>query len=222
MTVVEQKPRANGRRSSGRWRSPELDTLEGIEFLHAHGGVERRGARVRTKIIFFVAAALFPTFLVLGYWFLPRIFWTVQVGESAESARTVAALVVRRPTPETINDVFTTAIGRILYVGVLDESNHVVYARSEHNTIFPPPDVARAASNDGVRRNGRELWVVRPTRGGERVVLAWSLDRASDAWFRLRRLFTIATIAAITVASVLAWLLSRSVTRPLRRLRRKQ
>jgi methyl-accepting chemotaxis protein len=215
LTVVEQKPRANGRRSSGRWRSPELDTLEGIEFLHAHGGVERRGARVRTKIIFFVAAALFPTFLILGYWFLPRIFWTVQVGESAESARTVAALVVRRPTPETINDVFTTAIGRILYVGVLDESNHVVYARSEHNTIFPPPDVARAASNDGVRRNGRELWVVRPTRGGERVVLAWSLDRASDAWYRLRRLFTIATIAAITVASVLAWLLSRSVTRPL-------
>jgi methyl-accepting chemotaxis protein len=202
-------------RTSGRWRSPELDTLEGIEFLHAHGGVERRGARVRTKIILFVAAALFPTFLILGSWFLPRIFWTVQVGESAESARTVAALVVRRPTPEAINDVFTTALGRILYVGVLDDAGHVVYARSEHGSIFPPPDVARSESNDGVRHNGRELWVVRPTRANQRVVLAWSLDRASDAWYRLRRLFTVATIGAITVACFLAWMLSRSVTRPL-------
>jgi methyl-accepting chemotaxis protein len=227
LTVVDQRPSsANGRpsgrarehtsgRSGGRWRPPELDTLEGIEFLHAHAGIERRGARLRTKIILFVVAALVPTFLVLGSWFLPRIFWTVQFGESAESARTVAALVVRQPTPETINDVFATALGRILYLGVLDNANHVVIARSEHGTIFPPPDVARAASNDGVRRNNRELWVVRPTRGGDRVVLAWSLDRAIEAWRRLRRLFTVATIGAITVASILAWLLSRSVTRPL-------
>jgi methyl-accepting chemotaxis protein len=215
--VSAPHPRPSGRtsrRGSG-WRPPELDTLEGIEFLHAHSGVERRGARVRTKIILFVAAALVPTFVILGSWFLPRIFWTVQVGESAESARTVAAIVVRRPTPETINDVFTTALGRILYIGVLDNANHVVIARSEHGTIFPPPDVARSASNDGVRRNGRELWVVRPTRGGDRVVLAWSLDRATEAWYRLRHLFTIATFGAITVACILAWLLSRSVTRPL-------
>jgi hypothetical protein len=133
LTVVDQIQGANGRRS-GRWRSPELDTLEGIEFLHAHGGVERRGARVRTKIILFVVAALVPTFLILGSWFLPRIFWTVQFGESAESARTVTALVVRRPTAETINDVFTTALGRILYVGVVDETGHVLLARSAHGT----------------------------------------------------------------------------------------
>jgi methyl-accepting chemotaxis protein len=222
LSVVEQMPGTGNGRPSGRasrrgsgWRPPELDTLEGIEFLHAHSGIERRGARVRTKIILFVVAALAPTFVILGSWFLPRIFWTVQVGESAESARTVAAIVVRRPTPETINDVFTTALGRILYIGVLDNANHVVIARSEHGTIFPPPDVARSASNDGVRRNGRELWVVRPTRGGDRVVLAWSLDRATEAWYRLRHLFTIATFGAITVACFLAWLLSRSVTRPL-------
>jgi len=203
------------RASGARWKPPEISTLEGIEFLHAHAGLERRGARVRTKIILFVAAALAPTFLVLGFWFLPRIFWTVQLIESGESARTIAALVVRRPTPDVVNDVFSTAQGRILYLGVVDTGGHVLVARSEHNTLFPPPAVLRAASLEGLRFDGRELWVVRPTRGGERVLLAWSLERAIEAWYRMRRLFTAATIVGITVACFLAWILSRRVTRPL-------
>jgi len=196
-------------------RAPELDTLEGIEFLQIHGGLERRGARLRTKIILFVVVALAPIFLALGYWFLPREFWTVQLAESAESARTVAAIVVRRPTPETVNDAFTTAIGRLLYLGVVDSDGRVLFSRSERDRLVPPDDVLRADHLEGTRRNERELWVVRPTRGGERVVLAWSLDRASEAWFRMRRIFTFATVVAIGVASGLAFMLSRPVTRPL-------
>jgi methyl-accepting chemotaxis protein len=199
----------------GASRSRELDTLEGIEFLHAHGGVERRGARVRTKIILFVVVALMPTFLALGFWFLPREFWTVQLAESAESARTVAALIVRRPTADVINDTYATAQGRLLYVGVVDSESHVVVERSERGRTVLPPDIARAASLDGTLRNERELWVVRPTRGGERVIIAWSLDHATAAWARMRRVFTIATLAAALVASLLAYLLSSSVTRPL-------
>jgi len=196
-------------------RPPELDTLEGIEFLQIHGGLERRGARLRTKIIMFVVVALVPIFLALGYWYLPREFWTVQLAESAESARTVAAFVVRRPTPETVNDAFTTAIGRLLYLGVVDADGRVLFARSERERLTPPDFVLHADHLEGTRRNERELWVVRPTRGGERVVLAWSLDRAGEAWFRMRRIFTFATVVAIGVASLLAFVLSRSVTRPL-------
>ena len=196
-------------------RSRELDTLEGIEFLYAHGGVERRGARVRTKIILFVVVALLPTFAALGFWFLPREFWTVQLAESAESARTVAALIVRRPTLDVINDTYATAQGRLLYVGVVDSAGHVVFERSERGRTILPLDIARSPSLDGTLRNDRELWVVRPTRGGERVVLAWSLDHATAAWARMRRLFTLATLMAAVVASLLAYLMSRSVTRPL-------
>jgi methyl-accepting chemotaxis protein len=196
-------------------RAPELDTLEGIEFLQIHGGLERRGARLRTKIISFVVIALAPVFVALGYWFLPREFWTVQLAESAESARTVAAIVVRRPTPETVNDAFSTAIGRLLYLGVVDADGRVLFARSEHERLFPPADVLRASHLEGTHRNERELWVVRPTRSGERVVLAWSLDGALAAWVRMRRIFTFATVVAIGAASCLAFVLSRPVTRPL-------
>jgi methyl-accepting chemotaxis protein len=196
-------------------RPPEIDTLEGIEFLQIHGGLERRGARIRTKIIAFVVVALVPIFLALGYWFLPREFWTVQLAESAEGARTVAAIVVRRPTPETVSDAFTTAASRLLYLGVVDADGRVLFARSEHDRLVPPPEVLRAQHLEGTHLNDRELWVVRPTRGGERVVLAWSLDGASAAWFRMRRIFTFATVVAIGVASCLAYVLSRPVTRSL-------
>jgi methyl-accepting chemotaxis protein len=162
-----------------------------------------------------VVVALVPIFLSLGYWFLPREFWTVQLAESAESARTVAAIVVRRPTPETVNDAFTTAIGRLLYLGVVDADGRVLFARSERDRLTPPDDVLHADHLEGTRHNERELWVVRPTRGGERVVLAWSLDRASEAWFRMRRIFTFATVIAIGAAAGLAFILSRPVTRPL-------
>ncbi len=206
-TEVEERP--------AEARPPEVDTLEGIEFLQIHGGLERRGLRLRTKVILCVVVAFIPIFLTLSYWFLPREFWTVQLMESAESARTVAAMVVRRPTPETVNDAFSTAVGRLLYLGVVDADGHVLFNRSERDRLVAPLEVLRAPSLEGHRMHDRELWVVRPTRGGERVVLAWSLDSASAAWMRMRRIFTFATVLAIAVAACLALVISRPVTRPL-------
>ena len=57
--------RRNGARRSGA-RDRELTTLEGLEFLDVNGGAERRGARVRTKIILYVITSLLPVFFVLS------------------------------------------------------------------------------------------------------------------------------------------------------------
>ena len=88
--------------------------------------------------------------------------------------------------------------------------------RSEHDRVAPPPEVRGAALLDGLRRGTeRVLWVVRPTRENQRVVLGWSLDRASAAWYETRAVFGGATFAAVALASLIAYILSRSVTRPL-------
>lgn len=187
-----------------------------MEFLDVNGGVERRGARVRTKIILYVITSLLPVFFVLSAIYLPKKFWEVQLAEAQESASTVAAIIVRHPTTAEVNDAFTASLGQLLYLGVVDSAGRVVAVRSEHDQLVPPPEVLAAPSLSGLRR-GRErvLWVVRPTRESERVVLGWSLDRASAAWYETRAVFGVATFAAVVVASLLAFVLSRSVTRPL-------
>ena len=208
-------PRRNGARRSAA-RDRELTTLEGLEFLDVNSGAERRGARVRTKIILYVIASLLPVFFVLSAIYLPRKFWAVQLTEAQESASTVAAILVRHPTPAEVDDAFAASLGQLLYLGVIDANGRVVTARSEHDRMTPPPEVIAAPSLVGLRRGTeRVLWVVRPTRDNERVVLGWSLDRASAAWYETRAVFGVATFAAVVVASMLAYILSRSVTRPL-------
>ena len=79
-----------------------------------------------------------------------------------------------------------------------------------------PAQVLAAPMLDGLRLGtAGTLWVVRPTRDHERVVLGWSLERATAAWYQTRTIFGGATFAAVALASLLAYILSRSVTRPL-------
>ena len=137
--------RRNGARRSAA-RDRELTTLEGLEFLDINSGAERRGARVRTKIILYVIVSLLPVFFVLSAIYLPRKFWEVQLAEARESASTVAAILVRHPTPGEVDDAFAASLGQLLYLGVLDSAGHVVSQRSEHDRVVPPPEVRRAAS----------------------------------------------------------------------------
>jgi len=216
-------PAANGTggparaRIDGDSRSParELTTLEGLEFLHVSSGAERRGARVRTKIILFVVASLLPVFFVLSALYLPHEFWDVQLAEARESASTVAAILVRHPTAAEVDDAFAASLGQLQYLSVIDSLGRPVATRTDRG-IRPPPDVLAATTVGGLRR-GHEgvLWIVRPTRDRQRIVLGWSLDRAEAAWYHTRAVFGAATFAAVVIASLIAFVLSRSVTRPL-------
>ncbi len=197
----------------------ELTTLDGLEFLDAASGTERRGARVRTKVILLVVLPLLPIFVILSWIYLPREFWTVQLNEARESASTVAGIIVRNPSAESINDAFASSLGQLLYLGVVDSVDRVVVSRSEAGRALPPLEVLRATTLAGLRRDHeRELWIVRPTRDNQRVILAWSLDRTTAAWYRMRLVFTSATITALALAALLAFGLSHPVTRPLERV----
>jgi methyl-accepting chemotaxis protein len=221
------EPRPNGAsrpprpsRPSRPWRPSrpdrELTTLEGLEFLDVNGGGERRGARVRTKIILYVVLSLLPVFFVLSAVYLPRKFWQVQLAEAQESAGTVASIVVRHPTTTEINDTYAASLGQLLFLGIVDSAGRIIAARAEHDRLTPPPEVLAAPSLAGLRRDHeRVLWVVRPTRESQRIVLGWSLDRASAAWYETRAVFGTATFTAVVIASLFAFGLSRSVTRPL-------
>jgi methyl-accepting chemotaxis protein len=194
----------------------ELTTLEGLEFLRAGGGTEHRGARVRTKIILFVVASLAPVFFVLSAFYLPHEFWAVQLSEAQESAGTVAAILARSPTASEVEDTYAAALGQIAYLAVLDSTGRPVAARADRVHMTPPPGVLAAQQLAGYRQDRENvLWVVRGGREHSRVVLGWSLDRATAAWYRTRAVFGAATFAAVTLASLLAFILSRSVTRPL-------
>ncbi len=214
---VRVPPRVSGRLVVVATR--DLTTLEGLEFLQDSRGAERRGARVRTKVILLVVLPLLPIFVVLSAVYLPREFWAVQLAEARQSANTVAAIIVRNPSPESVSDAYATSLGQLLYLGVLDSAHRVVTVRSESKALVPPLEVLRATTLDGLRRDHeRALWVVRPTRDNEHVILAWSLDRATEAWRRTRLVFTSATLAALGLAALLAFALSRPVTRPLERV----
>ncbi len=202
--------------SGSRGTARDVTTLEGLEFLAINAGLRRRGLRIRTKIILFVLASLLPVFFVLSVVYLPRAFWNVQLAEARESAGTMTAIVVRHPTPGEMSDAFAASLGQLLYLGIVDASGHVLSARSEHDSVTPPPEVLAAPVMAGFRRGqDRELWVVRPTTDQRRVVLGWSLDRATAAWYETRAVFGASTFAAVLLASLIAFALSRSVTRPL-------
>jgi methyl-accepting chemotaxis protein len=202
------------RRLSGPER--ELSTLEGLELLKITGGSEHQGPRLRLKIILIVVAVLLPVFFVLSAIYLPRQFWDLQLAEARESAGTMAAIMVRHPSEADMNDAFSASLGQILYIGLVDASGRVVTVRSESDSVKPPADVLAAVQAAGVRR-GREsvLWVVQPTRDHQRVVLGWSLDRATAAWEETRAVFGASTFAAVVLATLIAYVVSRAVTRPL-------
>ncbi len=205
-------PNGGGRLSAPR----ELTTLEGLAFLDVNDGAERRGARLRTKIILFVIVSLLPVFFILSAVYLPREFWEVQLAEARESAGTVAAIIGRHATAEEIDDAFGASLGQLVFLGVVDSTGHVVLVRSSRTQRTAPPEVMAAPFLDGLRRDQEgTLWVVRPTRDRQRVVLGWSLERATAAWYKTRTVFGGATFAAVAIASLIAYMLSRSVTRPL-------
>jgi methyl-accepting chemotaxis protein len=194
----------------------EFTTLEGLEFLDVNDGAERRGARLRTKIILFVILALLPVFFLLSTVYLPREFWRVQLTEAEQSAGTVAAIVGRNATAAEIDDAFGAALGQLVYLALVDSTGHVVDARTSRMQPNAPPQVLAAPILDGLRLGtAGTLWVVRPTRDHGRVILGWSLERATAAWYQTRTILGGATFAAVALASLLAYILSRSVTRPL-------
>jgi len=213
-TSSPRSPSNGAIRLSGPAR--ELTTLEGLEFLDVNDGAERRGARVRTKIILFVVASLLPVFFVLSAVYLPREFWEVQLAEARESAGTVAAIISRHATPAELDDAFSASLGQLVFVGMVDSTGRLTVVRTSHAQRTAPPEVLAAPYLAGLRRGQEEtLWVVRPTRDHQRVVLGWSLERAMAAWYQTRTVFGGATFAAVALASLIAFMLSRSVTRPL-------
>ncbi|GAC1477753.1 MAG: hypothetical protein NVS1B4_20860 [Gemmatimonadaceae bacterium] len=181
------------------------------------GAPPRRAFRVRTKIVALALAPLFPVFFFLGWHELPRELWDVQLAESAEAAHAVASITAHRLTAESVNEAFTSTKGKVLYVAAFDASGRELARRAESGALRVPPDIAGLRTEEGARRNYRELWVVVPAHGGK-VILAWSLDRASAAWYAARRVFTIATIAALLLAAATALLLAKPIMQPLERI----
>ena len=171
--------------------------------------------RVRTKIIAYTVFPLIPVFAWLGWHQFPSMLWDVQLEQASQAAQTVAELVARHPGREGVDDAYRAAHGKLLYAATFDVPGKPDALRAEGDSVRPDPDLLLAERLDGVRRHYRELWVAAPALGGGRVLVAWSLQRASDTWFRMRIIFISVTFAALFAAALLASILSRRVTAPL-------
>ena len=114
---------------------------------------ERRGARLRTKIILFVIRALLPVFFVLSAVYLPREFWEVQLAEARESAGTVAAIVVGTPPPAEIDDAFGASLGQLVYPRRWSTPRDTSWSRGHlERSATAPAQVLAAPMLDGLRR----------------------------------------------------------------------
>jgi methyl-accepting chemotaxis protein len=188
--------------------------LERLTLAPRRGG-PRRGLRVRTKIILFTVVPLVPVFMYLGWHQFPAMLWDVQLEQTTQGAQALAEMIARHPGPEGVDDAYRSAHGKLLYAATFDVPGKPDAIRSEGDSVKPDPDLLNAARLEGVRRHYRELWVAVPAVGGGRVLVAWSLQSASDSWFRMRWSFILITMVALLAAGLLASLFSRGVTAPL-------
>ena len=175
----------------------------------------RRALRVRTKIIAYAVLPLVPVFFWLGWHQFPAMLWDVQIEQTAQGAQTVAELLARRPGQEGVDDAYRAAHGKVLFAATYDVPGIPDAVRSEGDSIRPDADLLGQTRLDGVRRHYRQLWVAAPVPKGGHALVAWSLDRSSDTWFRQRTIFLSFTVGALLAAALLASVLSRRVTQPL-------
>jgi methyl-accepting chemotaxis protein len=181
----------------------------------APGGGPRRGLRVRTKIILFTVVPLVPVFMFLGWRQFPAMLWDVQLDQTTQGAQTLAEMIARHPGAAGVDDAFRSAHGKLLYAATFDIPGQPDAIRAEGDSVKPDADILNATRLDGIRRHFRELWVAVPAVGGGRVLVAWSLQEASDSWYQMRWRLILITMAALLSAALLALLFSRGVTAPL-------
>ena len=174
-----------------------------------------RRLRVRTKIIAYTVLPLVPVFFWLGWHQFPAMLWDVQIEQTAQGAQTVAELLARRPGQQGVDAAYGAAHGKVLFAGTYNVPGVPDAVHSEGDSVRPDADLLGQTRLDGVRRHYRQLWVAAPSPGGGHALVAWSLDRSSDVWFRQRTIFLGITGTALLAAALLASLLSRRVTQPL-------
>jgi methyl-accepting chemotaxis protein len=172
------------------------------------------------KLVGLVLTPLVIASLSLSWYTLPDIFWDAQLASATQSASAIASTLRNRATPEAVKETFVATSGQLLYIGAYDGGGRLIAERSEGDSIHPPADIRAAGEVRGERRHGRELWVSAPTTEGGRVLLAWSLDRDTKAWYETRRLFTEITLVGLGFAALIALRLARRVSRPLEEMSR--
>jgi len=138
------------------------------------------------------------------------------VAAPADLRRRVAEL--RAELPDDIEAVVLTANGRIL--GETDPPLDV--ASIELDRALVPGEVVAGSLPDA---SGTEFLYAAtvlarggPTTGSSAIVLATRDRSGAAAWRDVTRLLPVVILLAVLLGAPIAWLLSRSITRPLRRL----